>query len=449
MHSLALKLALGFLVVGLIGAGLVALLVRRATIEAFDRLLVDQARARYIAGAAAYYERTGSWRGFLQLLRQQRQPPPEGSPEGQAPPPFFPLANENGRVVVPGGPYRLGERVSENDLRRGLPVQVGSQMVGTVLEPQDAPQLTPREERFLAVLDRVSLRGTLTATVIALIVGILLASTLTRPLRELTAAIRSMAGGELAQEVRVRSEDELGVLTAAFNQMSADLAQANEARRQMTADIAHDLRTPLTVLSGYIESLRDGVLEPTRARFDTMYAEAQHLQRLVDDLRTLSLADAGELPLNRQPTAPEDLLRRLEATYLHAVGQAGIALEVQAEPNLPELDIDPDRMAQVLGNLVNNALRYTPEGGQITLAARSRNGAVTLRVQDTGQGISPDALPHIFDRFYRGDTARQQQEGESGLGLAIARSIVEAHGGTIAAESELGRGTVFAIELPV
>jgi signal transduction histidine kinase len=246
------------------------------------------------------------------------------------------------------------------------------------------------------------------------------------------------------------SDKVLGLeLGAAFNRMIEDLAQANEARRQMTADIAHDLRTPLTVLSGYIESLRDGVLDPTRARFDTMYAEAQHLQRLVEDLRTLSLADAGELPLNRHPVPPVDLLERLRATYQHAAGQAGIALEIQAEPNLPELDIDSERMAQVLGNLVSNALRYTPEGGQITLAAQSRNGAVTLLVQDTGQGISPEALPRVFDRFNRGDTARQQQEGESGLGLAIARSIVEAHGGTITANSELGRGTVFVIELPV
>ena len=450
MRSLALKLTLGFLLVGLIGAALVALLIRQATIQAFDRLLLDQARARYVAQAAAFYAQVGSWRGFLQLLVQQRQSPPEE----QSPPPIFPLANQNGRVVVPGGPYRLGERVPESDLWRGIPVQVDGQTVGTVLEPQDGPELSPREQRFLTFLDRISLRGALTATVIALIVGGLLASTLTRPLRELTHAIRAMARGELEQEVPVRSEDELGALTAAFNQMSADLAQANEARRQMTADIAHDLRTPLSVPSGYLESMRDGVLQPSPARFDTMYAEAQHLQRLVDDLRTLSLADAGELPLNRQPVPPKDLLERLKATYLYQASQAGIVLEVQARPGLPELDVDPDRMIQVLGNLVSNALRYTPEGGRITLSARAGNGAlhngsVQLLVRDTGRGIPPEALPRVFDRFYRGDPAREQQEGESGLGLAIARSIVEAHGGTITLESELGRGTVFTIELPV
>jgi signal transduction histidine kinase len=180
-----------------------------------------------------------------------------------------------------------------------------------------------------------------------------------------------------------------------------------------------------------------------------MYAEAQHLQRLVDDLRTLSLVDAGELPLNRQLVSPKALLERLKATYEHQASQAGVALEVQSDPNLPHIDVDPDRMAQVLGNLVSNALRYTSENGQITLTAQAQNGAVTLLVRDSGQGIAPEALPHVFDRFYRGDASRQQQAGESGLGLAIARSIVEAHGGTIAVSSELGHGTVFTVELPV
>jgi signal transduction histidine kinase len=256
-----------------------------------------------------------------------------------------------------------------------------------------------------------------------------------------------MARGELRQEVPVRSADELGTLTETFNRMSADLARANELRRQQITDIAHDLRTPLTVITGYIEALRDGVLKPTPARFEAMNTEAQHLKRLVDDLRTLSLADAGELSMQPQPTAPRALLDRLAAAYTPQAAARGIALAVDAAPDLPEVAVDPERMAQVLGNLVTNALRHTPAGGRIDLSAQVQSAHVVLTVADTGEGIPPDMLPHIFDRFYRGDPARSQPDGESGLGLAIAKSIVEAHGGTIAATSTPGHGTTFTITL--
>ena len=179
-----------------------------------------------------------------------------------------------------------------------------------------------------------------------------------------------------------------------------------------------------------------------------MQAETQHLQRLVEDLRTLSLADAGELPMQRVPTSCWALLDRLAAAYAPQAGTRDIALQVSAEPELPDIVVDPERMIQVLGNLVTNALRYTPSGGQIALSARRQGGAVALAVQDTGAGIAPEALPHVFDRFYRGDPARSQQDGESGLGLAIAKSITEAHGGKIEVESELGRGTTFTVLLP-
>jgi signal transduction histidine kinase len=209
------------------------------------------------------------------------------------------------------------------------------------------------------------------------------------------------------------------------------------------------LRTPLTVIKGYAEALRDGDLPAAPATFETVYQEAEYLSRLVEDLRTLSLVDAGKLTFHRQTVQLEDILERIAAAHLPQAQQSGITLDVDIAVDLPSIHADPERLAQVLGNLTGNALRYTPEGGRITLAARQQASAVQLTVQDTGAGIDPADLPHIFDRFYRGDDARETNEGESGLGLAIAKSLVEAHGGSISVASMPGEGSVFTITLPI
>jgi len=213
--------------------------------------------------------------------------------------------------------------------------------------------------------------------------------------------------------------------------------------------VTEGLITPLTVIPGYIEALRDGVIKTTPARFETMHNEAQQLKRLVDDLRTLSLVDAGELPMQRQQVAPLALLDHLAAAYAPQAAARQITLAVSAASEAPDVLVDPERMAQVLGNLVSNALRHTPAGGRIDLSAQAQGARVALVVADTGAGMPADVLPHVFDRFYRADAARSQQDSESGLGLAIAKSIVEAHGGTIAAASTPGQGTTFTITLPV
>jgi signal transduction histidine kinase len=230
--------------------------------------------------------------------------------------------------------------------------------------------------------------------------------------------------------------------------MSADLARLISSRRRMTADIAHDLRNPLTVIGGYIESMRAGVLQPTAERLDAVQTEVRHLERLVDDLRTLFQAEAGELRLNREPVPPILLLERMHRAYLPLAEKQSITLRLDAPPDLPPVNIDPDRMAQVLGNLITNSLRYTPAKGEIVLDAGRLGEAVILSVRDNGQGMPPDALPFVFDRFYRADASRSRAE-ESGLGLAIAKSIVEAHGGTISAESAPGLGTTMTITLPI
>ena len=440
--SLALKLTLAFAALGLVVVLAVAVFARITTVQRFDRLRVERAQNNFVAVAASYFEEHGSWVGAVAVLRPPRPQP--GEPE---PVPFI-LAKQDGVVVVPGGPFRVGERLPATMMKQGAPVVVDGDVVGRALLAGAPPPREPVEQTYVAHTDRALVGAGLAAIVIALLLGAVLARTLTRPLRELTRATEALAQGDLEQQVSIRSQDELGELASSFNQMSAALAQANQSRRQMTADIAHDLRTPLAVIRGYTEALRDGDLPPTPETFQIMYQEAEHLNRLVDDLRTLSLVDAGELALNRQPILPRELLERTAAAYAPQAEQVGIGLHVQNSAHLPPVSVDPERLAQVLGNLVTNAIRYTPSGGRITLAAGRHDSQVYLSVHDTGAGIAPEDLPRVFDRFYRGDSARQSDEGQSGLGLAIAKSLVELHGGTIAAQSVLGSGSAFTIYLP-
>lgn len=457
IHSLSIKLTLAVLAVSLTGAILVALVAGRTTTMALRNFALEQGRENFITDVTIYYQLNGSWAGVQEMLRRKAQAPlrsPEPNRPGQPPPPPpqplppHALVDEQGHIIVPAPPYRPGQQIPPEIVAAGTPIEVDGRVVGTVLTSPDAFFRSAQEAFYLNRVYRGLGWGTIGAALAALLLGMVLVRTLIRPLRELTQATRAVAQGNLAQQVPVRSKDELGQLAAAFNQMSADLAEATRLRRQMTADIAHDLRTPLTVLAGYLESLRDGVLQPSPAMLEVMYDEAQHLQRLVEDLRTLSLADARELPLQCQPTAPSALIERIVAKYSHAAAQRQIQLQRQVEADLPGLILDPERMAQVLSNLVSNALRYTPAGGAVKLTAKQQGQGVVFTVEDNGSGIAPAHLPYIFDRFYRADQTRHQEGGESGLGLAIAKSIVEAHGGKITVKSELGQGTCFTINLP-
>ncbi len=315
-------------------------------------------------------------------------------------------------------------------------------LVGTILSLPVSVDLTPQEKAYLERTNQALTLAALAAAALALVVGFLLARSLTRPLHALTEATEKMAGGELDQQVSITSHDEIGELAESFNRMSRQVARANRLRKQMTADIAHDLRTPLTVIAGYVESMRDGDLAPTPERLDTMYTEIERLQTLVQDLRLLAITDAGELRLNLAPLDPRALLERIARSFQFSARQKDIDLRLEADPDLPEINADEARLDRVLSNLVGNAIRHTPAGGVITIVATRKEGNFIVSVEDTGEGIPPADLPFIFDRFYRVDRSRTDAEGaSSGLGLAIARALVEAHGGSLSAESEIGRGT--------
>jgi signal transduction histidine kinase len=469
-RSLTGKLVLAFLSVAVTVAFLAGLVLRLTTPAQLDRFIIEQQRDEFRETLATYYQNRGSWAGVWAYIQHQPgQPLPEdsfqpdaGHEEGSGGSAFnggrdgrgnrrdlFGLVDASGTVIIPLLPaYRRGETVSPAVLRAGQPVEVNGRRVGTILSVRRLPGLTAPEVAYLRRLNRgLALAGG-AAVLVALVVSILLARSLTGPLLALTQATHRLAGGELEQTVPVTTQDEIGDLAAAFNQMSQALTSANQSRRQMTADIAHELRTPLTVIAGYIESMRDGVLAATPERLGVIYAELEHLQRLVGDLRLLSQADAGEVKLNRQPVSPLDLLQQAAASFAHQAEQKGVRLQLAGSGPFPPIRVDETRLLQVLGNLLSNALRYTPQGGQVELRAAVAPAGVTLSVSDTGPGIAPTDLPHVFNRFYRADKSRAEESGESGLGLAIAKALVEAHGGSLTAASTLGQGTTFNIHLP-
>ena len=454
MRSLSFKLTLAFLFVGVIGAVLVAVFVGLQTRRQFDQFLSDSYEAALVDRLVIYYEQNGSWQGanrvLMQLYRDGDLPRLE-----QRPLPWM-IVDENGKLVLggsSGNPDRSERQINERDLQDGSPIRVNGETVGYLVRIpfERGPGQNPSpEETFLARVTQGIWLSFSVAAVVALVVGFLLARTITNPIKALTAATTAVAGGELGRQVEVQSKDEIGELADSFNKMSTDLADASQQRRQMTADIAHELRTPLSIIMGYTESLRDGILPPNTETFDIIHDEAENLSRLVQDLRTLSLADAGKLALQWQMVPPVELLNTVASKYRHQAAQKNITLTVDAAVSLLEIEVDPGRMEQVLGNLVSNALRFTPAYGEIELTAvQPTTTHIQFAISDNGAGIPEEVLPKIFDRFYRADESRQAHEGESGLGLAIARSIVLMHGGRIIVTSEVGKGTAFTITLPI
>jgi len=398
---------------------------------------------------STYYAENKSWDGLSGNYTAARFPGPRSGLRGNPPFPTLLLIDNSGSVVVPGHGFGLGDATTGAGLAEGIPIEVDGEQVATLFMQSGAFDVEPAEQAFLQRINLVLAVGALGGTAAAMVLGVVLARSMTKPLRELTSGARAVAAGELDIQVPVRSSDELGELAVAFNQMNADLATARDRRRQLTADVAHELRTPLSVILGHSEGIRDSVLEASEENLAVIYEEALRLERLVEDLRILSLVESGELSLELGEYDPAALMEKTAASYRALAREKDIDLEVSSSGELPDIRIDIDRMGQVLGNLISNAVRHTPEGGSILMAAYARDGGIEIQVKDNGPGIDPEDLPHVFERFYRGDKSRQRDGAGSGLGLAIAKSLTEAQGGTIRAESEPGRGTTLAVEFPI
>jgi signal transduction histidine kinase len=272
-----------------------------------------------------------------------------------------------------------------------------------------------------------------------------------RPLADLMDAADAVAVGDLHVHVAEESPGDFGRLAQTFNRMTRELERAEEQRRNLTADVAHELRTPLHIMQGNLEGLLDGVYQPTAEHINALLDETRWLARLIDDLRLLSLAESGQLVLHTEAIAVDELLTDIFTSFCGQAEAKGIQLRLAGNDKLAGVTVNADvgRLYQILGNLVVNALRYTPSGGTITLQGERVPGSVRLIVRDTGKGIAPEAFPFIFDRFWRGDAARSRSEGGGGgLGLAIARQLVLAHFGRIEVESQPGQGATFTVQFP-
>jgi len=441
-RSLRFRVLVALILVIVVAVGIVAFLASRVTSGEFQRYVERGGtirHQRFEVFWAGYYVRTRSWAGVQPLVEQA----------GQITGERIVLADGEGQIVADSASKLMGQTVTQDWAAPVALIRQRGVLVGAVYVDPLGLADDPEREAFLAGINRALLLAAVVAGLAAVLLTVGLSRRILGPVETLTAAARRMEKGDLSQWVEVQSNDEIGELARAFNSMADGLTRLEDLRRSMVSDVAHELRTPLSNIRGYLEALLDGVVEPKREVIDSLHEEAMLLNRLVDDLQELALAEAGRLELERQSVAPADLVNRaMEAARAQAAA-SGITLQVDLPADLSLVDVDPQRIGQVLGNLLSNALTHTPSGGEVVVAAQARESEVELSVSDTGEGILPEHLPYIFERFYRADKSRSRATGGTGLGLAIARQLVEAHGGRIEVESEVGQGAVFTFTLPI
>lgn len=312
-----------------------------------------------------------------------------------------------------------------------------------------SPSMARAANDFLDNLRQTLWIAGIVGVVLAIVLGALFTRQIVAPLGKVSTAARRVAQGDLDQRVEIGGSGELEELGQSFNSMAAALKRDQELRRNMVADIAHELRTPLTVLRGNVEAMLEGVRPADTENLNSLHQETLLLARLVDDLRTLSLADAGQLEFQLQNTDLKGLSSHVIEGFQTQLGARKQTIVLEAPDNLPEALADPERTGQALRNLLNNAMQYSPEGSSIMIRLSSDADGVIVSVVDSGAGISPEDLPHVFDRFYRVDRSRTRSTGGSGLGLAIVKQLVEGQGGKVRAESTPGKGSAFSFRLPL
>lgn len=443
IHSLRFRLVASFTLVILVVIGSVFFFINRATqaeIRRFEEQVAQKRAERMEIGLSGYYLQQGDWDGIQPFVEQW------GNLYEQR----IILTDANGIVVADSEGDLLGESYAPDSPGRPLssPWQTGT--IGTLyIIPESADVGLISLQILFKAIGRFFIWGGLIGVAIALVITFLLSRRILAPVKALTSAAGQLGRGDFSQRVQVKDKGELGEMADTFNFMASDLEQAEQLQRNMVADIAHELRTPLSNLRGYLEAVRDGVIKPDADTIRSLDEEAALLSRLVDDLQELSLAEAGELKLVCQAENIGELIKQTVGGLQAQATIKGLSVSVALPDRLPAVNIDSPRISQVLRNLLENALAHTAEGDAITVTAAQQGNWVEVSVVDTGEGIPAEGLPNIFERFYRVDKSRARTTGGSGLGLTIAKRLVEAHGGTIQAQSEQGKGSRFSFTVPI
>jgi signal transduction histidine kinase len=468
LHSLRARLIFMTLVVAVIAVACVGLLSQRFTLNEF-RVYVAHNEETDLRGLRAvlqeHYQQHDGWDGVQQVLERI------GSTAGKQL-----ILVDTQRKMLATAPAQVAHTdvqiTPEHNLRwRREELRNGRLMVdemilnnvphvdlkdshGTPVGALYAAAMFPtgrvrNEQHFVGALNRTLLLAALISAGVALLVAFFLSSRILRPVAALTGAVRRMERGDLSQRVDVSSKDEIGELARSFNSMADSLTRAEQLRRNMVNDVAHELRTPLTNIRCQIETLQDGLVQPTSAVVDSLHEEAILLERLIDDLQDLSLAEAGQLSLNLDRVSVKEEVAQAVKALRRQLDNNKLAVQVDIVEGSSLVFVDSKRFGQILRNLLNNAIRHTPPGGMITIGASQLDSEVEIMIADTGCGIPAEDLPFVFERFYRSDVSRDRATGGAGLGLAIVKQIIAAHGGQIRMESVIGQGTSVYFTLPV